>query len=123
MDGSAPNELVVMSGTVDSAGAGTLTGVGGFGGMDFAPPPFNFHMENPSEQGSEYIVAITAGDGHRQTRRIASNSDDTLTLEEAWGVVPSPGDLFEVYEIVAMPEAINPARATPLTGTTRPPLR
>jgi len=110
MDGAAPNELVVLSGTVDSAGADTLTSAGGFTGRDFAPPAFNFRMENPSEKGSEYIVSITAGDGYKQTRRIASNTDDTLTLEEAWGVVPSPGDLFEVYEIVAMPEAVNPAQ-------------
>lgn len=110
MDGAAPNELVVVSGTVDSAGADTLTSAGGFSGRDFAPPPFNFRMENPSEKGSEYIVSITAGDGYKQTRRIASNTADTLTLEEAWGVAPSPGDLFEVYEIVAMPEAINPAQ-------------
>ena len=110
MDGTAPNELVVISGTVDSAGADTLTSAAAFNGRDFAPPPFNFRMENPSEKGREYIVAITAGDGHRQTRRIANNTADTLTLEEAWGVIPSPGDLFEVNEIVAMPEAINPAQ-------------
>ena len=101
---------MVVSGTVDSAGADTLTSAGAFAGRDFAPPAFNFRMENPSEKGSEYIVSITAGDGYKQTRRIASNTADTLTLEEAWGVVPSPGDLFEVYEIVAMPEAINPAQ-------------
>jgi hypothetical protein len=109
MDGAAPNELVVVSGAVDSAGADTLTSAGAFA-KDFAPPPLNFRMENPSEKGSEYIVTITAGDGYKQTRRIAGNTADTLTLEEAWGVVPSPGDLFEVYEIVAMPEAINPAQ-------------
>jgi hypothetical protein len=110
MDGTAPNELVVISGTVGSASADTLTSAEAFSGRDFSPPPFNFRMGNPAQKGSEYIVTITAGDGYKQTRRIASNTADTLTLEEGWGVIPSPGDLFEVYEIVAMPEAINPAQ-------------
>jgi hypothetical protein len=110
MDGTVPNELVVASGTMDSATADTLTDAGAFTGKDFSPPPYNYRMENPTEKGSEYIATITGGDGYKQTRRIASNSDDTLTLEENWGFVPSPGDLFEVYEIVAMPEAINPSQ-------------
>ena len=110
MDGTAPNGLVVVGGTVDRASADTLISAGAFSGSDFSPPPVNFRMENPSQQGSEHIVTITAGDGYKQTRRIASNTADTLTLEEPWGVVPSPGDLFEVYEIVAMPEAINPGQ-------------
>jgi hypothetical protein len=109
MDGAAPNELVVVSGTVDSAGADTLTSAGGFTGRDFAPPPFNFRMENPSEKGSEYIVTITAGDGYKQTRRIAGNTADTLTLEEAWAWRPLRRPV-RVCEIVAMPEAINPAQ-------------
>jgi len=111
MDGTAANELVVVSGTVDSATANTLTDASAFAGKDFTPPPYNYRMDNPSQKGSEYIVTITGGAGYRQTRRIASNEDDnTLTLEEDWGVVPSAGDLFEVYEIVAMPEAINPSQ-------------
>jgi hypothetical protein len=110
MDGTAANELVVLGGTVNSATASTLTSAGAFTGEDFSPPPYNYRMANPTEKGSEYIVTITAGDGYKQTRRIASNTNDTLTLEEDWGVVPSPSDLFEVYEIVAMPEAINPTQ-------------
>jgi len=110
MDGTATNEMVVVSGTVDSATASTLTAAGVFSGKDFSPPAYNYRMENPTEKGSEYIVAITGGAGYKQTRRIASNTDNTLTLEEDWGVAPSPGDLFEVYEIVAMPEAINPGQ-------------
>jgi hypothetical protein len=110
MDGTAASELVVVSGTVDNATADTLTDAGAFSGKDFSPPPYNYRMNNPSEKGSEYIVTITGGAGYKQTRRIASNTDNTLTLEEDWGVVPSNGDLFEVYEIVAMPEAINPSQ-------------
>gem|GEM_PF-1019853 len=110
MDGTAASELVVVSGTVDSATASTLTDAGTFAGKDFSPPAYNYRMNNPTQKGSEYIVAITGGAGYKQTRRIASNTDNTLTLEENWGVVPSAGDLFEVYEIVAMPEAINPSQ-------------
>ena len=110
MDGTAPNELVFLSGTVDSASADTLTSDGTFAGRDLSPPPFNYRMAHPDEKGSEYIVTIVAGDGAKQSRRIAGNTGDTLTLEEDWGFVPSPGDLFEVYEIVAMPETINPAQ-------------
>ncbi len=110
MDGTAANELVVVGGTVDSATADTLTGTGVFAGKDFLPPAYNYRMNNPTLKGSEYIVTITGGAGYKQTRRIASNTDDTLTLEEDWAVVPSAGDLFEVYEIVATPEAINPAQ-------------
>ncbi len=110
MDGTAPSELVAISGTVDSASADTLTSAGAFAGRNLSPPPFNYRMDHPDEKGSEYVVTIVAGDGARQSRRIAGNTDDTLTLEEGWGFVPSPGDLFEVYEIVAMPETINPAQ-------------
>jgi hypothetical protein len=110
MDGTAANELVVVGGTVDSATADTLTDTGVFASKDFSPPAYNYRMDNPSQKGSEYIVTITGGAGYKQTRRIASNTDNTLTLEEDWGVVPSPGDLFEVYEIVATPEAINPSQ-------------
>ncbi len=108
LDGSLPNQLVLVSGTVGSATAGTLTSAGAFTGENFSPPGLNFRLNNPGLQGSEYIVTITGGAGYKQTRRILSNSDDVLTLEEEWGLTPSPGDLFEVYEIVAMPEAINP---------------
>ncbi|UCH86986.1 MAG: penicillin acylase family protein [Dehalococcoidia bacterium] len=110
MDGTAANELVVVGGVVEGATASTLTDTGVFAGKNFTPPAYNYRMDNPSQKGSEYIVAITGGAGYKQTRRIASNTDDTLTLEEDWGVVPSAGDLFEVYEIVAMPEAINPSQ-------------
>jgi hypothetical protein len=110
MDGTQPNELVYLSGTVDSAGADTLTSSGTFTGENLSPPAYNYRYDDPSQLGSEYIVTITAGDGYRQTRRIASNTDDALSLEEDWGVTPSPGDLFEVYQIVAMPEAINPSQ-------------
>ena len=108
LNGAAANELVVTSGTVDSATAGTLSDTGAFTGDDYSPPALNFRLDNPALKGSEYIVTITGGDGYKQTRRIASNTADTLTLEADWGVVPSAGDLFEIYEIVAMPEAINP---------------
>lgn len=109
MDGSVANELVVVSGTVGSATANTLTATGLFADKDFSPPGYNYRLDNPTEKGSEYIVAITSGSGYKQTRRIAGNDDDTLTLEEDWGVTPSIGDSFEVYEIVAIPEAINPS--------------
>jgi len=108
MDGTVANELVVVGGTVEGATTDTLTDTGVFTGKNFSPPAYNYRMDNPTQKGSEYIVTIIAGDGYKQTRRIASNTDDTLTLEEDWGVVPSAGDLFEVYEIVATPEAINP---------------
>lgn len=108
LDGAAPNPFVVVGGTLTSAGPSSLTATGAFVGRDFTPPGFNFRLNNPSLRGSEYIVTITGGDGYRQTRRIAANDDDTLTLEEPWGAVPSPGDLFEVYEVYAMAEAINP---------------
>jgi hypothetical protein len=53
-------------------------------------------------------VKIVGGAGVGQTRRIAGNGANTLTLEEDWGVVPAPGDRYEVMETIAMPEAINP---------------
>ena len=107
LDGTVANELVVVAGAVDSAAAGSLTDAGAFTGDDYSPPAPNLRLDNPTLQGSEYIVTIMSGDGYKQTRRILSNTGDTLTLEEDWGVTPSPGDTFEIYEIVAMPEAIN----------------
>ena len=110
LDGTKPNPLVVFSGTVASAGASSLVATEAvFDGMHLAPPPLNFRYEHPAEQGHEYIVSITGGEGYKQTRRIASNQADSLMVEYPWGVAPSPGDAFEIYEIVAMPEAINPA--------------
>ena len=110
LDGTVASELVVVSGSLDSATAGTLTDTGNFISADYSPPAVNFRLDNPTLKGSEYIVTITGGDGYKQTRRIASNTNDVLTLEEDWGVTPSAGDLYEIYEIVAMPEAINPAQ-------------
>ncbi len=97
--------------TVQSAGATTLqaTDANAFLGKTFLPAGINFTYDNPDNNGAEYIVQITAGDGIAQTRRIASNTDDTLTLEHPWGKVPSAGDTFAVYQIWATPEAMNPA--------------
>ena len=105
-----PNPLVVTSGEVKKARSTSLTAKSSaFSGEDVTPPPFNYRYDNPAELGSEYVVAITSGTGYKQTRRIASNTDDELTIESAWGVTPERGDPFEVYQIVAIPEAINPA--------------
>ncbi len=110
LDGTGPNPLVAYSGTVAVATATTLKATAPvFGTDDLSPPPPNFRYLNPSQQGSEYIVTITSGAAHKQTRRIAANTGDTLTLESELGVVPQAGDTFEVYEIAAMPEAINPS--------------
>jgi len=109
MDGTASNPLVVVSGTVDGADPTHLTATGAFVGQTLDPAPYNYRYQNPTQQGSDYIVTITSGTGARQTRRIASNTDDVLTIEWPWGVDPAPGDTFDVQEIVAMPEAINPA--------------
>jgi hypothetical protein len=38
--------------------------------------PVNFRYANPTQQGTEYVVAITSGEGYKQTRRIASNDAD-----------------------------------------------
>jgi Penicillin amidase len=109
IDGSKPNPLVVAHGTVASAAATALTATSAaFSGLDLGPLPVNFRYSNPSEQGREYIVAITGGSGYKQTRRVAGNDAGSLTIEYPWGVVPSAGDTFEVYPIVGMPEAINP---------------
>ncbi len=110
MDGTAPNPLIAFSGTVASATATTLTATSPvFGAEDLAPPAFNYRYLNPTQLGSEYVVSITTGSGYKQTRRVATNTTDTLTTESAWGVTPASGNTFEVYEIVAMPEAVNPA--------------
>jgi hypothetical protein len=109
LDGTGPNPLVVASGTVGSAGASTLRASGAFAGRDLRPPAPNFRYQFPGLQGSEFIVLVTSGAGAKQTRRIAANDADALALEHPWGVIPAPGDAFEVQEIVAMAEAINPA--------------
>jgi hypothetical protein len=109
IDGSQPNPFVVARGTVSSAAAASLTASSAaFSGQDFAPLPVNFRCANPAQQGREYIVAITSGEGYKQTRRIASNDASSLTVEYPWGVIPFTGDTFEIYPIVGMPEAINP---------------
>jgi len=108
IDGTGPNPLTAYEGTVSSASANTLGDAGGPFTDDLSPEAVNFAYDNPGALGSEYIVKIVAGTGHAQTRRIAGNSATELTLEEDWGVVPAPGDRYEVMEVIAMPEAINP---------------
>lgn len=109
IDGTGPNPLNVFEGTVTSASANTLTDAGNPFTSDLFPEAVNFAYDNPGDLGSEFIVKVVAGTGEAQTRRIASNSAGTLSLEEDWGVVPAPGDLYEVLEVIAMPEAINPS--------------
>jgi hypothetical protein len=109
VDGTAPNAFNVVSGVVDSAGANTLTDTGAFTGQDFDAEAINFSYDNPDDNGVEYVVVITAGNGYHQARRISTNSDDTLTLEADWGTNPSAGDTYAVYQIYAMPEAVNPS--------------
>jgi len=108
LDGSAPNPLIVAEGVLTAATANTATSTGAFGG-DYSPDAINHRYNDPTDQGSEYIISIMSGTGGKQTRRIASNDADTVTVEADWGVTPAPGDRFEVYEIVGMPEAVNPA--------------
>lgn len=109
LDGAGPNPLVTVAGTVQSATASSLRAPGAFTGLDLRPPAPNFRYQNPALQGREYIVSITSGAGFKQTRRISANDADVLQVEYPWGVVPAPGDTFEVQAIVAMAEAINPA--------------
>ncbi|HSJ98104.1 MAG TPA: penicillin acylase family protein [Myxococcota bacterium] len=109
LDGTAANPLVLLSGTIDAATASTLTAAGDFAGQDLAPPAFNARYDDPSLLAGEYIVTIRSAAGHKQTRRIAANDDDELTLESELGVVPAPGDTFEVQEVIVMPEAVNPS--------------
>ncbi len=110
LDGTVPNPLVVAGGAVASATATSVTASSGvFGSNDFSPPAVNARYDDPDTLPTEYVVAITTGSGAKQTRRIASNTSDTLTLESAWGVNPAPGDTLEVYAVVGMPEAVNPA--------------
>lgn len=110
IDGSQPNPLVVVSGTVASAAPTVLTASGTpFMGKTFAPLPFNARYDDPSQLPSEWVVSVMSGTGYKQTRRIVANTASSLTLEAPWGVVPAAGDTFEVYEILGMPEAVNPA--------------
>jgi hypothetical protein len=111
IDGTAAtNPLVVTSGTVSAATDTTLSAGGSpFGSFNFTPPALNFRYDDPSQVGSEYVAVITGGAGYKQSRRIASNTADTVTIEFPWAVVPSPGDAFEIVEVAGMPEAINPS--------------
>jgi hypothetical protein len=109
IDGTAPNTFVVVSGSVGSAAAASLTAAGDFASHTFTAAPINFTYDNPGDNGSEYVVAITSGAGYRQVRRIVSNTSDTLTLEDPWGTIPANGDTYEVYEVWATPEAMNPS--------------
>ncbi|HYC00545.1 MAG TPA: penicillin acylase family protein [Candidatus Limnocylindrales bacterium] len=109
LDGTVANPLLVASGAVVSATATTVTSTAGTFPGDLSPDPINFRYDNPTQQGQEFILSIISGTGGKQTRRIAANTTDTVTLEYPWGITPAPGDLFEVYEVVGMPEAMNPA--------------
>lgn len=109
LDGAVANPLTVASGTLTGATGTTVSDTGAFMSLDLSPEAINYRYDNPGDQGSEFVVSIISGTGAKQTRRIASNTDDTITVEFAWGQTPAPGDHYEVYEIVAIPEAVNPS--------------
>jgi acyl-homoserine lactone acylase PvdQ len=109
IDGTGPNPLTLFEGTVTSATANTLSDASAPFTADLGPEAINFAYDNPGNPGSEFIVKVVSGTGAAQTRRIASNTPGTLALEEPWGITPAPGDLYEVMEVIAMPEAINPS--------------
>ena len=109
LDGTQPNAFDVVTGVVGSAGPASLSDTGAFAGLDMQAKPLNWVYDNPDDNGEEFIVVITAGDGYKQSRRISSNTDDTLSLEHGWGVIPSVGDTYAVYRVWATPEVINPA--------------
>lgn len=111
VDGTASvNPLIIASGTVDSATASSLTAsTNAFNSFTFAPLAINYRYDNPTQQGTEYIVVIASGSGARQSRRITANTANSLDIDFDWGVIPANGDTFEVSEIVGMPEAVNPA--------------
>jgi hypothetical protein len=109
IDGKEDNTFVVVEGVVGSSGPSSLTANDDdFDTFTFTSAPVNFTYDNPGDNGTEYVVAITSGTGHRQVRRIVSNTQNTLSLEHPWGTLPAAGDTYEVYEIWATPEAMNP---------------
>lgn len=109
IDGALANPLVALDGTLDAASATTLTATGAFAGRMLAPLLLNARYDDPSTLPSEWIVSVVSASGLKQTRRIAGNDDDTVTVESPFGVVPAAGDHFEVQEILGIPEAVNPA--------------
>ena len=46
------------------------------------------------------IVEITSGTGAGQTRRILSNTGDTLTVDEAWEVAPVSGSQYRIVDLI-----------------------
>jgi hypothetical protein len=110
IDGTQDNTFVVVNGVVGSSGPSSLTANDDdFDTFTFTAAPINFTYDNPGDNGSEYVVAITSGTGYRQVRRVVSNTANTLTLEDPWGTLPANGDTYEVYEVWATPEALNPS--------------
>lgn len=108
IDGTGPNPLVVAEGTLTGATATSITdGLASF--SNFEPDDVNNRYDNPDDEGEEYIISIISGTGGKQTRRIASTDSSTsLTVEYPFGAVPAAGDRYEIYEIVGIPEVINP---------------
>ena len=108
LDGTLPNQLTVASGTLTAATSTTaVDGTATFG--DFSPDEINFRYNNPGDQGEEFVISIISGTGGKQSRRIASSTATSVTIEYPWGVTPAAGDHYEIYEVVGMPEAINPS--------------
>jgi len=108
IEGSSPNPLVVAEGTL--TGATSTTAVDGTASfVSMAPDPINYRYNNPGLRGHEYVISIISGTGGKQTRRIASSTATSVTIEYAWGATPAAGDRYEIYEVYGMPEAINPA--------------
>ena len=90
LDGTAANPLLVASGNVTSASPNTVTITGGNPG-NLSALPINYRYDNPTQVGAEYVVGIVAGTAAKQTRRIASNTGTTITVEAAWGVHAGAG--------------------------------
>ena len=87
----------MATGTVASGSASGLTAAGApFTSLNLSPEAINFRYQNPTQLGTDYVVRVISGAAAWQSRRIASNTASGLTIEYPWGVVPAPGDTFEV---------------------------
>ena len=86
-------EIVIESGTADSATSTTLTDTGAFAGNTFA------------QAAGRNIVKITGGTGSGQYRAISSHTDDALTVA-AWDTTPDGTSTYAILASIDITSAV-----------------
>jgi hypothetical protein len=87
--GGAPPQILYAYGAVSSATSTTLTDA-------TQSWTNNYSLPVSSTQDHSYYVAITAGPGLGQLRRVVSNTTTTITVDSPWAILPTSASEYAI---------------------------